>query len=200
MWLWILSALIIILTWAAWVFLGTGITYWAPVAVTGVVVLFVVSILAFRRIRAARAARALEKAIAQQAQEQALAAKPERVARCIGPAGVNRAFQIPRSLAGNRERQNLDPARRTVGQGRLERLVDFDGLAPHVLLVQHIEDAVGFQDRKHLGMGVDRERRAFAHRQQSGNRVDLAVGRPAGPVHPERRPGGEDRTAAVGEP
>src|SRR5262249_5608391 len=37
-------------------------------------------IIVFRRIRAARAARALEKAIAQQAQEQALAAKPERIA------------------------------------------------------------------------------------------------------------------------
>ena len=39
-----------------------------------------IGIIVFRRIRAARAARALEKAIAQQAQEQALAAKPERVA------------------------------------------------------------------------------------------------------------------------
>ena len=82
MWLWILSALIIVLAWVAWWFLGIqlAIPFIAPVIVTGAVVLTVVGIIVFRRIRAARAARALEKAIAQQAQEQALAAKPERVA------------------------------------------------------------------------------------------------------------------------
>ena len=82
MWLWILSALIIVLAWVAWWFLGIqlAIPFIAPVIVTGVVILGVVGILVFRRVRAARAARALEKAIAQQAQEQALAAKPERVA------------------------------------------------------------------------------------------------------------------------
>jgi type VI secretion system protein ImpL len=82
MWLWILSALIIVLAWVAWWFVGIALNvhYWVPLAVTGAVVLVVAGILIFRRIRAARAARALEKAIAQQAQEQALAAKPERVA------------------------------------------------------------------------------------------------------------------------
>ena len=81
MWLWILSALIIILAWAAYFMLGFQIVpTWVPIAVTGAVVLFVIGVIVFRRIRAARAARALEKAIAQQAQEQALAAKPERVA------------------------------------------------------------------------------------------------------------------------
>ncbi|HSO00557.1 MAG TPA: type VI secretion protein IcmF/TssM N-terminal domain-containing protein, partial [Candidatus Nanopelagicales bacterium] len=48
------------------------------VTVTAVVVLLLVGLVLYRRIRAARAARALEKAIAQQAQEQALNAKPER--------------------------------------------------------------------------------------------------------------------------
>ena len=54
--------------------------------------------------------------------------------------------------------------------------VHLDRLAPHVLLVQHVEDAVGLQDRKHLGVRVDRERRAFAHRQQARDRIDLAIG------------------------
>src|SRR5215831_11318468 len=92
MWLWILSALIIVLAWVAWWFLGIqlAIPFIAPVIVTGVVVLAVVGIIAFRRIRAARAARALEKAIAQQAQEQALAAKPERVAEI---QEIHRQFQ-----------------------------------------------------------------------------------------------------------
>src|SRR6185436_14244317 len=44
----------------------------------------------YRRVRAARAARALEKAIAEQAQEQALAAKPERRAEIIE---LNRQIQ-----------------------------------------------------------------------------------------------------------
>jgi type VI secretion system protein ImpL len=83
MWLWILSALIIVLTWVGWWFVGApafGIPLWGPAAVTIAVVAVVLTIIIVRRVRAARAARALEKAIAQQAQEQALAAKPERVA------------------------------------------------------------------------------------------------------------------------
>lgn len=82
MWLWILSALVVVLSWAAWWFVGSplGVPGWVPVAITGFVILVVVGILALRRLRAARAARALEKAIAQQAQEEALAAKPEHVA------------------------------------------------------------------------------------------------------------------------
>ncbi len=82
MWLWILSALLVILAWVGWWFLGPAfhIPFWVPCAITGLVILGVLGIIIFRRIRAARAARALEKAIAQQAQEQALAAKPERVA------------------------------------------------------------------------------------------------------------------------
>jgi type VI secretion system protein ImpL len=86
MWLWILSALLIALAWGAWFFLNPAaprpelVPIWIPVVVTALVILTLVGIIVFRRIRAARAARALEKAIAQQAQEQALAAKPERAA------------------------------------------------------------------------------------------------------------------------
>ena len=83
MWLWILSALVTAVTWTGWWFLARpvlGLSYWVPLAVTGAVLVVVVAIVAFRRIRAARAARALENAIAHQAQEQALAAKPERAA------------------------------------------------------------------------------------------------------------------------
>ncbi|MFS8066166.1 MAG: type VI secretion system membrane subunit TssM, partial [Byssovorax sp.] len=87
MWLWILSALIVAVAWGGWYILRPAnpvnpeiISVWVPVAITALVVLVIVGIIVFRRIRAARAARALEKAIAQQAQEQALAAKPERAA------------------------------------------------------------------------------------------------------------------------
>ena len=86
MWLWILSALLLVLVWAVWFWLrptGEGpeiesFPTWIPIVTTVVVVLFLVGLIVFRRVRAARAARALEKAIAQQAQEQALNAKPER--------------------------------------------------------------------------------------------------------------------------
>src|SRR4051812_1003811 len=90
MWLWILSALIVVLAWVAWLFLPIGMPIWVPCAITLAVVLMVVGIIVFRRIRAARAARALEKAIAQQAQEQALAAKPERIAEI---QELNKQFQ-----------------------------------------------------------------------------------------------------------
>ncbi len=88
MWLWILSALLLALVWGVWFLLNPTTVgpapevfpLWIPIVTTVAVVLLLVGITLFRRIRAARAARALEKAIAQQAQEQALAAKPERVA------------------------------------------------------------------------------------------------------------------------
>lgn len=85
MWLWILSAVFLILVWAAWWFLlpvegapgGEIFPTWVAITITAVVVLALVGLVVYRRIRAARAARALEKAIAQQAQEQVLEAKPE---------------------------------------------------------------------------------------------------------------------------
>src|SRR5262245_43104575 len=88
MWLWILSALFLTVVWSVWFLLRepgsaevpTAETFpiLGPFAVTAVVVVALVGLLVYRRLRAARAARALEKAIAQQAQEQALSAKPER--------------------------------------------------------------------------------------------------------------------------
>ncbi|MBM4373990.1 MAG: type VI secretion system membrane subunit TssM [Deltaproteobacteria bacterium] len=85
MWLWILSALFLLLVWGLWFVLaplpGTPepeiFPTWLAVTITAVVVLALVGIVLYRRVRSRRAARALEKAIAQQAQEQVLAAKPE---------------------------------------------------------------------------------------------------------------------------
>ncbi len=89
MWLWILSGIFLALIWAVWFILrptGDGpavdglFPTWVAILITAVVVLGLVTLVLWRRIRAARAARALEKAIAQQAQEQALNSKPERAA------------------------------------------------------------------------------------------------------------------------
>lgn len=85
MWLWILSALFLVFVWGFWFVLaplpGTPepeiFPTWLAVTITLVVVLALVGLTLYRRLRARRAARALEKAIAQQAQEQVLAAKPE---------------------------------------------------------------------------------------------------------------------------
>src|SRR4051794_19301253 len=85
MWLWILSALFLLVVWGFWFILqptaGTPepeiFPTWLALTITAVVVLALVGLVVYRRIRARRAARALEKAIAQQAQEQVLATKPE---------------------------------------------------------------------------------------------------------------------------
>ncbi len=84
MWLWVLGILIILAVWALWFLFppdeaGNGelIPLWLAITVSAVILGLLILLWAIRRIRAARAARALEKAIAQQAQEQALAAKPE---------------------------------------------------------------------------------------------------------------------------
>ncbi|WP_437669429.1 type VI secretion system membrane subunit TssM [Sorangium sp. So ce131] len=85
MWLWILSALFLAVVWGVWFVLrpagGDGTEAFPtaiPLVATGAVVLLLAGLAVYRRIRAARAARALEKAIAQQAQEQVVNAKPER--------------------------------------------------------------------------------------------------------------------------
>ena len=85
MWLYILASIFILLNWTLWYFLqppeGTLdpelYPTWFAITVTVVVVVLLVGLYVYRRIRAARAARALEKAIAQQAQDQVLTAKPE---------------------------------------------------------------------------------------------------------------------------
>ncbi|MBK6520717.1 MAG: type VI secretion system membrane subunit TssM [Polyangiaceae bacterium] len=82
--LWVLGILIILAVWTLWFLFppdetGAGelIPTWLAITISVVVIGLLIALWAIRRIRAARAARALEKAIAQQAQEQALAAKPE---------------------------------------------------------------------------------------------------------------------------
>src|ERR1700737_777816 len=103
-------------------------------------------------------------------------AKSKRVAHRNVSGGMDRSFQIPRAFAGNGERQDLDARSRAVRQSRLERLVHLDRLAPHILLVQHVEDAVGLQDRKHFGVGIDREWPALAHQKKAWTRTVPPLG------------------------
>lgn len=85
MWLWILGILIILAVWALWFVFppdpetggGELIPTWLAITVTVVVLGLLIALWLVRRIRAARAARALEKVLREQAQEQALKAKPE---------------------------------------------------------------------------------------------------------------------------
>jgi type VI secretion system protein ImpL len=84
MWLWILAVVFVSCVWGIWWFLNPDVPgspeifpMWVAITVTVVVFAALIGLVIYRRIRAARAARALEKAIAQQAQEQVLQAKPE---------------------------------------------------------------------------------------------------------------------------
>jgi type VI secretion system protein ImpL len=73
---WILSLLLIGIVWALWWVLELAL--WIPIATSAAVVLLTIGVFVFVKIRAARAANALEKAIAQQGAQQALNARPER--------------------------------------------------------------------------------------------------------------------------
>ena len=75
MW-WILSLLLILIVWALWWVLSLAL--WIPIATSAAIVVLTVGIFVFRKIRASRAAPALERAIAQQGAQQALNARPER--------------------------------------------------------------------------------------------------------------------------
>lgn len=73
---WVLFALVLLITWAAFFTFGLHIVI--PIATSVVVVLFAIALFVFRRIGAKRAATLLERAIVQQGAQQALNARPER--------------------------------------------------------------------------------------------------------------------------
>ncbi len=80
--LWILSALVALIAWALWFVLKLALYpdlgMWIPAVATVGVAVFLVLFFVVRRLRAGRAAKALEQAIAQQGAQQALNARPER--------------------------------------------------------------------------------------------------------------------------
>ncbi|MBK9265945.1 MAG: type VI secretion system membrane subunit TssM [Polyangiaceae bacterium] len=75
MW-WVFSALLALIVWALWYIIKLPL--WLPIVGTILVVLAAVVRLLWTRIRASRAATALERAIAHQGAQQALNARPER--------------------------------------------------------------------------------------------------------------------------
>ncbi len=77
MW-WILSGLLVLIDWALWFILRPAMPLWIAILATCVIATLVITLFIFRRIRARRAATALERAIAQQGAQQALNARPER--------------------------------------------------------------------------------------------------------------------------
>ncbi len=75
MW-WVFSALLALIVWALWYILKLPL--WLPIVGTILVVLAAVVRLLWGKIRASRAATALERAIAHQGMQQAINARPER--------------------------------------------------------------------------------------------------------------------------
>ena len=86
MWLWVVSVLLLIVIWAgsfALSVLGVDVAIWIRVCLTIAVVLLVVGVLVYRRVRAGARARALEREIIKQSQAQAAIAKPDRRAEIM---------------------------------------------------------------------------------------------------------------------
>jgi type VI secretion system protein ImpL len=73
---WILGGLIVLIVWALWLVLGWPL--WVPIASSGAVLVSLIGIWIARKLLARRSAGQLEKAIAAQANQQALNARPER--------------------------------------------------------------------------------------------------------------------------
>lgn len=78
----IIAAILVIAVWVVW-FLIEGLPLWLPLGVTVLVVLVLAGIVIARRLRARRAARELEKALAAQAAEQARSARPDMQAEIL---------------------------------------------------------------------------------------------------------------------
>jgi type VI secretion system protein ImpL len=81
MWIWLLAVFLIIGTWVGGYFLDWPL--WLKILLTVVAVLLVVGWLVFRRVRAVMKARALERELLKQAEEQALNARPDRRAEIL---------------------------------------------------------------------------------------------------------------------
>lgn len=76
MWAWIVAVIVVIAAWAAgWLF---DLELWIRIAITAAAVLFVVGAYVVQRLRAKRAARALERELMKQAEQQAANARPDR--------------------------------------------------------------------------------------------------------------------------
>src|SRR5580692_7743543 len=81
MWIWLLAAFLIIGTWLGGYFLEWPL--WLKILLTVVAVLMVVGWIVGRRMRAAMKARALERELLKQAEQQALNARPDRRAEIL---------------------------------------------------------------------------------------------------------------------
>src|SRR3954469_5496511 len=81
MWGWILAAVLLTAIWVGGYFLGLPL--WIEIVASVGVVLVVVGILVFRRLRAVRAAKALEREIMRQAAQQAANTRPDRRAEIV---------------------------------------------------------------------------------------------------------------------
>jgi type VI secretion system protein ImpL len=81
MWVWILAAVLLTAIWVGGYFLSLPL--WIEIAASVFVVLLVVGILVFRRLRAVRAAKALEREIMRQAAQQAANTRPDRRAEIV---------------------------------------------------------------------------------------------------------------------
>ncbi len=82
--LWIIGTLLILAVWVIWLLFPPAepgaseiLPFWLAATITVVILALLIGLWIVRRVRAARAARAIEKVLAQQAQEQAIKAKPE---------------------------------------------------------------------------------------------------------------------------
>ncbi len=74
--IYVLYALLAGLGWAIWFILQLDL--WIPLVVTGVMLVVAIATAIYQRVKANRAARALEKALAEQGQQQVMNARPER--------------------------------------------------------------------------------------------------------------------------
>jgi type VI secretion system protein ImpL len=81
MWIWLLAAFVIIGTWLGGYFLEWPL--WLKILLTVAAVLMVVGWIVARRLRAAMKARALERELLKQAEQQALNARPDRRAEIL---------------------------------------------------------------------------------------------------------------------
>jgi type VI secretion system protein ImpL len=81
MWIWLLAIFIVIGTWVGGFFLDWPL--WLKILLTVVAVLIVVGWYVFRRVRASMKAKALERELLKQAEQQALNARPDRRAEIL---------------------------------------------------------------------------------------------------------------------
>ncbi len=130
----------------------------------------------------------------------------DRILRALCQSLLDRrVFEVEGDLARHAEGFDAQAGRPTVARPEIDGLVECDRPPRDTVGIEHVEDAVRAEHVEHARRRIERELLALAQSQETGDRIDIAVGqdRPQDRAVPARlarlqRRIGQDLRAQIG--